>query len=307
MKYDGVFFGSGGAKCFIFFGALRAAVEQGVLNLEQITSWGGASAGSLVALLFSLGMSIDKATSLMLNLDLDKLFGGNTTKDPFEFGLKDGNRFDTLVRELLQESYQVDDLSFRDLRERTGRTLLVQATNLTKHRPQLFGPDTDPDMSVTKAIRMSVSLPFIFVPVTHENNLYVDGGMLRNHMADPTCLSFVITNEFTESHAPQSLLEYAMELVMCITYGSSSAEERRANVIELSVLSDGLVLVLDDTTRRWLVESGYQQTMAAIQGSRKKQNFDRDEIVRRIEAGTDEELYQLYRQLHDYFCVPLRP
>ena len=35
---------------------------------------------------------------------------------------------------------------------------------------------TYPDLSLYKAIRMSISIPFYFTPVEYNGNLYVDGG-----------------------------------------------------------------------------------------------------------------------------------
>lgn len=58
--------------------------------------------------------------------------------------------------------------------------LHIVATNIEREVPRIFSTDTDPEMSIAKAVRASMSIPGIFVPVSIDGELYVDGGVTAN-------------------------------------------------------------------------------------------------------------------------------
>ena len=71
-----------------------------------------------------------------------------------------------------------------------GVDLVVLGSNLTTGKTVAFGPTTTPDFDVALAVRVSMSLPFIFKPVRVSgvnkdvDGLYVDGGVWNNTPAD---------------------------------------------------------------------------------------------------------------------------
>jgi NTE family protein len=48
----------------------------------------------------------------------------------------------------------------------------------------VFSAKSDPDLPIWKAVRMSVSIPFVFEPVHHDGGVYVDGGLSWNYPID---------------------------------------------------------------------------------------------------------------------------
>jgi predicted acylesterase/phospholipase RssA len=55
------------------------------------------------------------------------------------------------------------------------------ATNLNKYCYKKFNYIDTPDVKVLDAIRMSISIPFVFTSNSFEGDLHVDGGLIDNY------------------------------------------------------------------------------------------------------------------------------
>jgi NTE family protein len=58
--------------------------------------------------------------------------------------------------------------------------LKLTGFDITHGRLRWFSRESTPNMPISKAIRISSGIPFIFEPVEYEGALYLDGGVLRN-------------------------------------------------------------------------------------------------------------------------------
>lgn len=86
-----------------------------------------------------------------------------------------------------------EDLTFRQLHERTGRHLVVAVTSEDDEEPRLLGYDPPPGTNhhpktmgfeIRDAVLASMAIPFFYVPVEIENRPYSDGGATWNHPID---------------------------------------------------------------------------------------------------------------------------
>jgi len=85
-----------------------------------------------------------------------------------------------LIASFLQQKHVPLTITFAQFRERFHKMLFVttwcvhdQATECMSHR-------NHPDMEILTALRMSISIPFLFRPVTWMGKMYVDGGLFDN-------------------------------------------------------------------------------------------------------------------------------
>ena len=172
-------------------GALRSITAIGCIQfLEEhnmmcnITTFIGTSAGSIISLLATLGMSSLEMTLLIKELikkDYIKDLDMSEVLNLFQtYGINSGTIIERFISEALRKKLGLGDISFLELAKQTGKNLIVCVGNISKEREEFWSVDTTPTMSVIKAIRTSCSLPIIFTPVLHKGDLYVDGG-LYNH------------------------------------------------------------------------------------------------------------------------------
>jgi NTE family protein len=62
--------------------------------------------------------------------------------------------------------------------------LHIVTCNLDRRSMRVFNADADPDMDLSLAVRASMSIPGVFVPVKLDGETYVDGGIAGNFMID---------------------------------------------------------------------------------------------------------------------------
>ena len=67
---------------------------------------------------------------------------------------------------------------------RVVHKLRLTAFDITNGMLKWFDKINTPNMPISKAIRISSGIPWIFEPVLYQGNLYVDGGVLRRMPID---------------------------------------------------------------------------------------------------------------------------
>lgn len=185
----GVFEG-GGVKGIALVGALKAAEDLGF----TFRAVAGTSAGAIVASLVAAGYKADKLRSILTEKNFKEF------KDPVakwvpganyflywkKLGLYNGHHFHNWIREKLSvEIFGSTDRSptFKDMFEKTGIPLTVVAIELISQEVRAFETNRHGTMHVADAVRMSMSIPFFFVPYRLGTEMYIDGGVLSNFPA----------------------------------------------------------------------------------------------------------------------------
>lgn len=101
-------------------------------------------------------------------------------------GKKARDVFDEAIANAMGQSRA--NTTFQEHFKRFGKKLVITGSNLTIGRTILFSCDETPNFPVADAVRISMSLPFIFKPYVIEEKkegyppcgLYVDGGVFNN-------------------------------------------------------------------------------------------------------------------------------
>ncbi len=194
-------FEAGGVKGIALAGAHSLLEERGF----EAQNVAGTSAGAITAALVSAGYAAGELKEILFRMNLLEFRDrGWEDRVPVvrrtvavlkDLGIYEGNYFEEWMRELLA---QRGVSTFRDLltdeREdpRFRYRLQVTATDVTSHRLLVLPRDAvelgiEPDeLDVAKAVRMSMSIPIFYEPVsvlnerTGREHVLVDGGMLSN-------------------------------------------------------------------------------------------------------------------------------
>lgn len=205
----------GGVKGAALAGCLKGSEE---LNVEFV-GYGGTSAGSIVALLASVGYTPDELLGVMCDeLNFNELLDDNGDGLSFWGGLVDelmaagsmlkvgvswwksrakvrdvlaargvysGERLEAKLRDFIVRKHRglenAAEITFADLTRLGCKPLRVVAANLQTRRGILMGdvPDS-PVRNVLTAVRASCSYPFLFQPVMLHRQALVDGGLASN-------------------------------------------------------------------------------------------------------------------------------
>jgi predicted acylesterase/phospholipase RssA len=151
----------------------------------------GSSAGSLMALMLTLGLTTDEIrnwTNELIRVYEFNMLSADSALLGFvdNLGFDDGHKVLAACRATLRRycPSRGDMTTFEELGKITGRELVVCALNVHKQRHEYFSMDTTPRMHVAQACCMSMSLPLLFQPVWHNGCAYVDPVIGRNFPFD---------------------------------------------------------------------------------------------------------------------------
>jgi NTE family protein len=174
---------SGGSfKCTAFVGCFKYLEEKGIL--KSIKRYIGTSAGAALCFFLCMGMTpsgIEDTIKKFFKMQKDYQPDIDTMLNLFyTLGMDKGTLVVEFFKSVLKSELGVDDISFIDFAKRTGTDLVICACRLKDMKDTYFSVDTSPDMSVITALRASVSIPFIFMPVNINNTLYIDAGLIVN-------------------------------------------------------------------------------------------------------------------------------
>jgi len=199
MKTDAVFEG-GGVKGIGLVGAV-SEIEKAGYVFENMA---GTSAGAIVASLLAVGYKAGEIKKEMEKLNyndfkdeglLDKLgIIGKGLSIGFEYGIYEGEYFETWLENLLEvkgkTTFGQIKTEYKD--EKYMYKLQVIAADITDRRLLVLPRDLkdfgyNPDQfSISRAVRMSMSIPVFFEPVklrdkSGRTHFIVDGGVLSNY------------------------------------------------------------------------------------------------------------------------------
>ncbi len=174
-----VIFGGGGIRGISYIGAYKALMDCAV----KITGYAGSSIGSVFATLCALGYSIDEIRDFFcsINMDFFKDINFNFTN---QIALSKGELFlewmkDKIEKKFYKNAYkkgQMPPVKFKDLKDE----LIIYSTDITNNQYNEFSKEVTPDAEVALAVRASVSMPGLFKPLDINNNMIVDGDLVKS-------------------------------------------------------------------------------------------------------------------------------
>ena len=144
-------------------------------KLDSLISISGSSAGSLVA--FGILVSrwdIDRLMNAINKVDVSSLMKFNLKTLLNNYGLVPISRWREMLSGLCMELAGVGDFTFKELYEWSGKELYISSYNLNLQKSFYFSHHTHPNMSVTTAVCMSMSIPFLFESLLYEGHRYID-------------------------------------------------------------------------------------------------------------------------------------
>lgn len=165
--------GPGGQGLFALLGYLKK-IEDQLTDVQEIS---GASAGAIIAFFMCSNKPVSEILDLMLSVDVPSLTKLNLNVFLNSYGFID----QTQIREKLVELYGSDP-TFSDV---LPKKLWISALCVNTGRTEYFSADTHPDMKITEAVCMSISVPFLMAGYRFKGRMYLDGGTIESFPGQP--------------------------------------------------------------------------------------------------------------------------
>ena len=213
---------------YSLIGTLKA-LEPKLVDVREIS---GASAGSILALMLALGMSVDEILEVSLSLDISKLVKVRIGSFFNKFGFVDMEP----IRDILV-TICGSDPTFEEL----DMKIYISAYCLNSSSTEYFSRDTHPRMKVIDAVCMSIAVPLLFSCGKYQGRTYVDGGTQEQYPVTPfldkkpheiTCVKLKMEQTYQDNiNNPRQFVESLIRstLIHRVEYKDSS------NVIEINV------------------------------------------------------------------------
>ena len=211
MVYDSLCLSGGGINGLVILGSLKFVLDKKILILNRVKNFVGTSIGSLIIFLLVIGYSINDIIQIFYDLNLEKLKVELDLEDLINnYGIENGAKILTVIQTLLYTKLKIYDITLIELFNITKKKINIIAANYSKKKEVNFNHIDYPNLSVISAMRMSISIPFIFHPFKFEGDLYVDGGVMNNFGIEYCNLKTTIgiCLDYTLTTKCENILEY---------------------------------------------------------------------------------------------------
>ena len=179
-------FEGGGVKGIAYVGALAELKKRNIL--QKISRVGGTSAGAINAVLLSTGHTPEETKGILSKLDFNKFMDDSwgVVRDSKrlldKYGWYKGEFFREWIGQIIEKKTNNANSTFLDFQNLGFKDLSLVGTNISTGFSEVFSLEHTPRMPVADAARISMSIPLFFTAVRNfRNDVYVDGGVLRNY------------------------------------------------------------------------------------------------------------------------------
>ena len=202
-------------------------------------------------------------------INFNQLMNFNIKNLYCNYGLNDGSTIINLLISFLNKKNFNQNLTFKELYERTNNILIINSSNITKKINEVFDYLLTPDMEILKAVRMSISVPFIFSPVKFNNCLYVDGGIINSFMYiwaiknryKKDNIIGVLLNDKINKNQNYNFYSYLMDIYYSL-YSNQTEELNLNEIINIEIDNCSISKTnISDIEKNKMIELGFNKTI----------------------------------------------
>jgi len=185
QKYENIVIEGGGTKGICYCGALQELEKNGIL--KNIKRYAGSSAGAIIATLLALNYNAQEIKDIIYKTNFDKFIDDKFgfIRDALcimkEYGYCSGSYFFNFIGNLIKFKTNNQDYTFKNLYDDHKKELVITGTDLNQMKTIYFSNLTTPDFPIRDAVRISMSIPFLFTPLKWNEHFMVDGGTIDNY------------------------------------------------------------------------------------------------------------------------------
>lgn len=266
-KFKHIVLSGGGILACAHIGFIQALNELSLIDPEGLQIH-GTSAGTIIGLMFILGMSPQEmfteisswTTSAMISLthihELD-----------IYYGMDNGEYMTAKIMDLLFSRGFSHTETLSSLYEKTKVGFNITVTNIVTLKSEVWNHETYPDIPVAEAIRTSSSIPLLFSPNRRGKSVYVDGGIRDNYPVPCHIpLDTVVGCELVswKQSDVTSFESYIVSVLSCLMLQQTDIHRAIATVsIDCSDMTYfNFDISIDE--RKMLYERGYQEALKRL-------------------------------------------
>ena len=179
--YNNLVLSGGGVRGLYYLGLIKYYGER----IDQFKNIVGTSIGSFFAVAIALGYNNEDLKLHVENtMDYSKVKNIQLFSFLSNLGLDDATRLEHCIKKMIRDKIGRKDITFIQLYREYGKNVTIPVVCIQTKQVLYLSKDTYPQMKIWKAVRMSMSVPFLFKPYVYRGLSYVDGGIKHNFPID---------------------------------------------------------------------------------------------------------------------------
>lgn len=258
-KYENLAFSGGSNKGYSFIGVMKY-LEENKIEVKQIS---GVSIGSFFATLVCMEFSYkDLIPFINMSININDVSIDNLLD---KYGFTEGNDIINIFKQIISIKYN-PNITFADLYEKTKKTLYITSFCLNNQQIKYFNWETDPEMPIIMAIRLSISIPYIFTSNVYKNQHYIDGAVFEKistsiFKSGKTLAFFLVDNseniDYTEI---KNIEDFSLSFLLCCKKKLQQPNPKIENTDLIEIVTENLNPIdfnISKETKLKLIKNGY--------------------------------------------------
>lgn len=257
----------GSVKGIAHIGVITALDRLG--KLKNIDTFAGTSIGSLICALVVLGYDSHELHQFIMRFQLELLKNLKFENLLDKLGLDDGRKMEYVLKILIKQKTNDADITLGKLYEKTKKRLIIATTCLTDDNICYLDYENEPYMPLHLALRMSMCIPYMYVPITYKNKMYVDGACIDNYPIGlfkdrlHEVIGVYLRQPKCETSEINNIEQFTYRLLLCITnFTERMSENYKDNTIYIDIKDISTFdFDLSLNKKKQMFESGYYATI----------------------------------------------
>jgi NTE family protein len=264
----------GGLKGIAGLGSLKCLLDNGITDFFDTLA--GSSIGAVICFLYNLGYDPKDMYDILEQIDLTQLVKyiepENLLMEPC-FGITSPELIMSSIYKFMKNKNINKNLTFAELYNITKTNLIITGTCLNDISLKYFSHTTTPNMQILKALRITISIPFIFRPYHYDGKLWVDGGVMNNFPIDlfndklDDVIGIYIDNIYDTIDEIEEIQDYFIRVFRCMCRGLNynKIELFKKYFVHIKTNEDHSInWKITQEEKKLLYDEGYNQTIDYI-------------------------------------------
>lgn len=227
----------------------------------------GVSVGSIYAMFYIMGYTSEQLLEEVMLKNFNDIIDVSLSNFFKNYGLDSGDFVISWVETLMIKAGYKIDITFGELYERTQIYFDILAVDLTKNDIKYFNYKTEPDMKITTAIRLSISIPFVYSLKYYKEVPYIDYGLIHScpidlYEEDDNIIAIFLKSKNSKHQIIKKIDSLQSYINNVFSYILSTIKDindyKKVITVELDISS--MKFDLDDIKKIEIINAGYNST-----------------------------------------------
>ena len=234
--------------------------------------------GGLVLAFYLIGYKPTDMVKKLSNSNLTSIFDIELRNAFNRSSILKGKGIEKFIKKFMKYK-KCKDITFLELYKKTGIHFTVTGSELLKYNCVNFNHDTEPNMKVLTALRITSAIPFVFPPIRYKDGLYTDGCLFdmfnQNYKQDSLLYVTLESSEIDTSNGTPVHIFASLVLGGVVNYLDNVMRQNCNNslILQINRKISNVDFNIDNDTIVTLFNQGYKSTLSFFDEKKSQENI----------------------------------